>query len=160
MIPLLNGLVSVGLLDEGSVGTSIIEIENGDTDLVIDVITALLFGQDEVGEQGSSSGLSSGVNFYDIPFESLFQDDHEEGPEGFVFGDNNSENLVTKILRGEVEFPEDGYALFSLESDVRSAVTALNGQPGPQLLNPLCFRANGSVVLSFNDFEGDIETLG
>lgn len=160
VIPLLNGLVSVGILDEGSVGSAILAIENGDADLVIDVITALLFGQDEVGEQGSSSGLSSGVNFYDIPFESLFQDDHEEGPEGFVFGDNNSENLVTKILRGEVEYPEDGYALFSLESDVRSAVAALNGQPGPEFLNPICFRANGSVVLSFDEFGGDTETIG
>jgi len=108
---------------------------------------------------------NSGLPFYNIPFDQLLQDDFPEGSvseegDGFVFGDNTSENLVTKLLRGEEPFPLNGYALFQLEPSVREALTTYKGGLNEEILLPICFRANGRSVIDFTSFGGDQATIG
>ena len=108
---------------------------------------------------------NSGSPFYNIPFDQLLEDDFPNGSvsdegEGFVFGDGNEDNLVTKLLRGEESFPDDGYAIFQLEPYVREALIAYKGDTGSEISNPLCFRANGRTVLEFGDFGGGTISIG
>lgn len=108
---------------------------------------------------------NSGSPFYNIPFDQLLQDDFPNGSvseegEGFVFGDSNSENLITKLLRGEEAFPAKGYAVFQLEPYVREAMIAYKGDPNDIITTPICFRANGRTVLEFGDFGSDIAIIG
>ena len=130
-----------------------------------DFLDWLLNFESASGDTVDSSVAGSGSSFYDIPFDQLLEDDFPNGSvselgDGFVFGDSNAGNLVTKLLRGEESFPSDGYAIFQLEPHVREAIIEYKGNPDEGISNPLCFRANGRTLLRFDDFGGDTVIIG